>query len=477
MAVLTGFLVLAITIVYPQLFVGTIGGGEVTSTVNGQSPTGSDQPSKPNATSVSINSTSEFLAKVARPALQDPNLEIQLVHSGLEYATQIAFIGDDDMLVLQKNDGKVLRVKDCVLEDESVLDLTVANLVERGLLGIDIYNDTPEGKTFAFIYFTNAREEDGDDAVLENGAEGNRLFRFELVDGKLDNPEPLVYVSAQRGASHNGGNVLVGPDGNVYFTVGDIASHKTRAQNYLNGSTAEGTSSIIRVDRDGKSVGGILGRDPPLNQYYAYGIRNSYGMDFDPVTGKLWDTENGPEHSDEVNLVEPGFNSGWRTIMGFSNSTGFDEKKELVTCLYCSGLTGYLDRWINENVFGIREGRYSDPEFVWKVPIGVTAIKFMHSDKLGSDYLNDIFVADYVLGNIQKFELNENRDAILLENELADKIADDWKETKSVTFAQGFGAITDLDIGPDGYLYLISYGISSDIYRIAPAGTPAPCSA
>ena len=55
---------------------------------------------------------------------------------------------------------------------------------------------------------------------------------------------------------------------------------------------------------------GILGNTYPLNLYYAYGIRNSFGMDFDPVTGKLWDTENGPDYGDEINLVEPGFNSG-----------------------------------------------------------------------------------------------------------------------------------------------------------------------
>ena len=55
----------------------------------------------------------------------------------------------------------------------------------------------------------------------------------------------------------------------------------------------------------------ILGNSYPLNLYYAYGIRNSFGIDFDPITGNLWDSENGPGHSDEINLVEPGFNSGW----------------------------------------------------------------------------------------------------------------------------------------------------------------------
>jgi glucose/arabinose dehydrogenase len=425
---------------------------------------------------VNNNSTAaNFTAKVATPVLHDPDLEIQLVTSGIEFGTQMDFIGNNDMLVLQKNDGKVLRVTDCNIQTQPVLDLTVANLVERGLLGLAVYNNTSEGKTYAFIYFTNARGQDGDDALTGSSPEGNRLYRYELVEGLLQNEKPLAYLSAQRGASHNGGVVLLGPDNNIYFAVGDIASHKTRAQNYHNGSAADGTSSIMRIDPEGRSPGAILGRDEPLSKYYAYGIRNSYGLDFDPVTNNLWDTENGPDHSDEVNLVEPGFNSGWRAIMGFPNATGLDEQ-ELVACLYCSSITGLFDRWVNENVLGIIEGRYSDPEFVWKIPIGVTAIKFLDSNKLGAEYENDVFVADYILGNIHRFELNENRDGFVLGGVLADKTADTWEELESVTFAQGLRTITDLEVGPDGYLYVLAYTPSGNIYRIVPSGTPEPCS-
>jgi aldose sugar dehydrogenase len=56
--------------------------------------------------------------------------------------------------------------------------------------------------------------------------------------------------------------------------------------------------------------------DNPLSKYYAYGIRNSFGLAFDPLTGNVWMTENGPASNDEINLVKPGFNSGWRPIMG-----------------------------------------------------------------------------------------------------------------------------------------------------------------
>jgi hypothetical protein len=59
----------------------------------------------------------------------------------------------------------------------------------------------------------------------------------------------------------------------------------------------------------------------PLNKYYAFGIRNGFGPAFDPVTGKLWDTENGSGYGDEMNLVEPGFNSGWLRVQGMWSVT------------------------------------------------------------------------------------------------------------------------------------------------------------
>jgi glucose/arabinose dehydrogenase len=89
-------------------------------------------------------------------------------------------------------------------------------------------------------------------------------------------------------------------------------------QNYQNGTKADGRAGILRISQNGKSVGnGILGSTFPLNLYYAYGIRNSFGIDWDPITDYLWDSENGPSFGDELNMVLPGFNSGWAAVQGF----------------------------------------------------------------------------------------------------------------------------------------------------------------
>jgi aldose sugar dehydrogenase len=152
------------------------------------------------------------------------------------------------------------------------------------------------------LYFTEAQSKDGGVAI------GNKLYRYEFRNDKLINPKLLIDLPSTPGPYHNGGMVFIGPDGNVYLSIGDInmscgktmdanrscQSFETKAQNNLHGVTPDGRAGILRVTPDGSIVeSGILGTQNPLNMYYAYGIRNSFGMAFDPVTGNLWDTETG----------------------------------------------------------------------------------------------------------------------------------------------------------------------------------------
>ena len=198
---------------------------------------------------------------------------------------------------------------------------------------------------------------------------------------------------------------------------------------------------------------GILGNTYPLNLYYAYGIHNSFGIDFDPVIAKLWDTENGPGFGDEINLVEPGFNSGWNEVQGIWPRKGGPSEDIILN----------PDDLLE---FG-GKAKYSAPEFTWIPTIGPTALKFLNSDKLGMQYQNDIFIGDVHNGRIYHFDLNEARTGLVLQEPLDDKVADDDGETEDIVFGEGFGSISDLEVGPDGYLYVISIGLGG-IYRIVP---------
>jgi glucose/arabinose dehydrogenase len=372
------------------------------------------------------------------PTIKDPNLKIETIATGLALPTTMAFIGPNDILVLEKSKGTVQRIVNGQMLTEPLLQVNVSSEVERGMLGIATSNDNQTGKINVFLYFTEAQ---GGEPVA------SRLYRYELANDKLVNPVLLLDLPAVPGPRHNSGNILIGPDNNLYVSVGDLDGHITLAQNVDGASGVDGSSSILKITQDGQPVGqGILGDSGISKKYYAYGLRNSFGMDFDPVSGKLWDTENGASYGDEINFIEPGFNSGWLQIQGMA-PVDF-EFEDLI------------------NFQG--KGNYSDPEFVWTDTVGPTAIKFLGSDILGNQYRNDIFVSDITQGNIYHFDLTGNRTNLILNGLLADRVSNNSTENQDIIFGEGFGGISDLEVGPyDGYLYVVSLGHGS-IYRIVP---------
>ena len=384
------------------------------------------------------------------------NLSIQRFFRGLVYPSNMAFLGPNDILVTEKTNGTVMRIINGTMLKEPLLDLNVAVSDERGMLGIAVSKESKLPR-YVFVYFTGSQTKDGDDLQGKKPT-GNFLYRYELENNKLVNGKLLLDLPAAPGPHHNAGKILIGPDNNVYVVIGDVDGSRTYTQNVGNGPPSDGTSIIYRITQDGKPVGnGILGTTSPVNKYYAYGIRNSFGLDFDPLTKKLWDTENGPGFGDEINLVEPGFNSGWVKVQGFWIPQTYFGGPVATT-----PPAGLVD-------FG-GKGKYSPPEFVWNQTVGVTAIKFLNSDKLGQQYQNTIFVGDINNGNIYHFELNKNRTSLLLNSSLADKIANTTEERNKVVFAKGFAGISDIEVSPyDGYLYILTFHKSQgSIYRIVP---------
>jgi aldose sugar dehydrogenase len=111
--------------------------------------------------------------------------------------------------------------------------------------------------------------------------------------------------------------------------------------------------------------------------------------------------------------------------------------------------------------------KYSSPEFVWNASVGVTALKFLNSNKLGKQYENNLFVADYNNNNIYSFDLDKERTELVLDNRLNDRIASSDDELSDIVFARGLGVITDIEVGYDGHLYLVSFS-EGKIYRIVP---------
>ena len=390
------------------------------------------------------NNTFQVLPDPTPPTLSDPNIRVEKVIAGLESPTSMAFLDNDDIIITQKDNGRVRLVSNGVLQPQPILQVPVLNNSERGLLGVAIANTTTDSSTkTVFLYYT---EPVGDQAR-------NRIYRYEwngvnnLTGGRL-----ILDLPGEPGPNHNGGKMQIGPDGMLYAVKGDL-NRDGILQNVRDGPPPDDTSVILRVDYNGNGVGNVLsamGAD--LSKYYAYGIRNSFGFDFDPLTGVLWDVEDGPTDYDEINIVLPGFNSGWQKVMG---------------PLGIEGITA-------EDLVLFQGSHYADPVFSWLRSEGVTDMEIFNSTSLGEEYAYNMFVGDINNGNLYFFTINGNRSGLDLGGipGLEDFVANNSEELNAVTLGRGFsGGITDIQTGPDGYLYILTF--SGDLYRVVP-GTPPP---
>ncbi len=392
---------------------------------------------------------SAFTQAVIAQQVFDPNLTVQSYVGGLSAPTGAAIVNSrNDFFVIEKNTGRVQHVRDRRVR-RTLLDLPVSNDSERGLLGIAL-SPTYAQDNFVYLYYT-ASDRDGGTPIC------NAVVRYQYDGEKLVFNRKLKTMPATPGPNHNGGKLAIGPDGKIYVGVGDLNINETTSN--FNTRTVSRHSVIMRLEPYGGSptdnpfysTRNIGTRNEALNDIYAYGVRNSFGMAFDPVTGKLWDSENGRTEYDEINLVEPGFNSGWEKIMGPTNRVG---TPDLIS--------------LGDNA------AYSDPEFSWKANVAPTAMTFMPNGRLGNEYRGDLFVGTTRGGKIMRFDLNRNRDGFILPANLQDLVADStdanrFLESEAITFAQEFGTISDLFAGPGG-MYVVGF-TNGQIYRITESGS------
>jgi glucose/arabinose dehydrogenase len=473
------------------------------------------------------------------PRVVDPKLEVVPVATQLTQPVQMEFIGDNDFFVLEKSTGIVKRVNNGVTS--TALDLTVNSNSERGLLGIALDRHFKfNGSVYLYWSETTlpADNAQGDAVPLL----GNRLDRFHwdgtaltyektlhrnraLQDDASNRTNPSV--PAFRG-NHNGGVVRVGPDGKIYLIVGDTG-RRGQNQNLFDGpfvypqwdgtpmddeiaddqfggpdpDAAHSTGAIYRLNPDGSAPrdnafyrlgaerGGQVGAT--LKKLYAYGIRNSFGMAFDPFSGDLWEQENGDDSFSEINRAEPGFNSGWVQVMGPLDRVA--QFKAIETTRVPNppdpnAANGYYGlqqvRWdpiqiadtpreAYDRLVKLPGSRFSDPEMTWKYEVAPGGIDFVSSKELGKEYRGDLFVgsARGLLrnGNIFRLRIKDNRKEVEADDRrLRDKVADnlgkyDITESESLLFGESFGVTPDIKESPEGTLYVVS-NTQGTVYEI-----------
>lgn len=213
------------------------------------------------------------------------------VKTGLNGPSAFTFAPDGTIWYLERGTGEVHTLNPATDVDHRVFTIAgVDGSGERGALGIALHPQWPATpKVFVYVTRTHA------------GHLQNQLVRFTVSGGAGSNLRILLATPASASPYHNGGRILFGPDHKLYVMIGD-------GHNSANAQDRSGNlrGKILRLDTDGTAA-----RGNPIGRIWSYGHRNSYGFTFDPRTDRLWETENGPGCTDEINLIAKGANFGW----------------------------------------------------------------------------------------------------------------------------------------------------------------------
>ena len=443
------------------------------------------------------------------PAMTDDALGVEPVVTGLTEPTGLAFLADDDFFVIEKSTGQVKRVQGGEA-GEPVLDLAVNFFDERGLLGIALHPDFASNG-YTYLYWTSSGAGEGEGGMLGPDTDvetelpelGNRVDRFVWDGEQLTWDRNIVQMrsntldtdtSGRIRGNHDAGPLVFGQDGTLFIVNGD-QNLRGELQN-IDGAggldAANWTGVVLRVNDDGsipqdnpfvQAASALDGESAEnLARIWAYGVRNSFGLAIHPETGDLWQTENGDDSWDEVNIFPGGANSGWWQLIGPSER--FDEYRQIETesedgtdnpdvppdQLAESGEEA-LSRLVE-----YEGSSFVEPVFAWKYPVAVTSIALVTDDALGDSSANTAWMGTVLTDSLYRYPLAEDGSGFDFGEDagLADLVDDnvqkgDVGESADYVVGTGFGVVTHIVQGPDSFLYVSSIS-NGAVYRIGPAG-------
>ena len=340
------------------------------------------------------------------------------VATGLEHPWGMAFLPNEDILITERA-GRLRILRAGALDPEPIQGVPEVYASGQGGL-LDVALD-PDFAANRVIYLSYAAEGDG--------GNGTRVARATLGDGRVEDLE--VIFTAQplvRSSKHFGSRLAFDRQGYLFITVGE-RGQGDRAQDL-----GDQNGSAIRLHPDGSvpednPFVGVAGARPEI---FSYGHRNAQGLAIHPETGVPWLHEHGARGGDEVNVVRPGVNYGWPVI-----THGID----------------YSGAPIGE---GTHKEGMAQPIHYWVPSIAPSGMAFYDGDAF-PEWRGDLFVGALRSELLARLELDGERvvgEERLLEGAL--------------------GRIRDVEVGPDGLLYLLTDESAGGLYRLEPAeATPA----
>lgn len=256
-------------------------------------------PVPPATPSTPVRSASPTPTASASPTSAKPGKpEADDVVTGLTSPWGLVALKDGSTLVSERDTGKILHIGRGADRAREVTELSAVRPAgEGGLLGLVA---TPDQKT-VFAYFT--------------AADDNRIVSMSWDGSRLGEPEEIL-TGIPKGTRHNGGRLVIGPDGDLYVGTGEVGDAR------LAQDTSSLAGKILRITVDGEPV-----EDNPFdNEVFSYGHRNVQGLAFDDQ-GRLWASEFGDQTWDELNLIKKGANYGWPDAEGSAKIDGLTNPK------------------------------------------------------------------------------------------------------------------------------------------------------
>lgn len=374
-------------------------------------------------------------------------LAVEKVVADLIDPTAFVFLGPDEFLIAEKGTGRVRHVRAGRFRS-TALDLPVNAEGSRGLLGLEL---DPEFASNGLVYLFYAEADGGDGRPWTRHV----VARYRWDGAKLTQPRELVSFprsdTQANPSRHNGGILRFGPDGYLYGQVGDLDRgmfDDPRIEQNTDDGASAGVGGIFRLKSNGRVPADNPFADHPLEEvrrWFVYGVRNGFGLAFDPLTDRLWFSENGPTVYDEINVAVSGMNSGWLLLMGpDSRDARYKANGE--------------EAFDEEDLVMLPGASYQDPVFSWLVPIGVTSVVFLRSDTFPPPLQDALLVGDANTGALYLFRpRGSRRTRLRLRRGLADGVADSRGERIRHMWGRSFGVTSDMRMGPDGNLYVLSF--------------------
>jgi glucose/arabinose dehydrogenase len=346
--------------------------------------------------------------------------KIETVVGSANQLVAMAFTPDGRLLYTERT-GNV-RIVSGTLLGAAVIHFDVNTEGERGLLGIAVDPDF-NANHYVWIYRTTPQGSGGNCGSIEN-----QIVRFTLNGNVGSNPQiDQCYPVDRYQTIHNGGNLHFGPDGKLYVTVGNntgVNDGEDPSQKLISPLGKLHRYTVASGALSTPSDNPFYNTTNAVKSIYAYGLRNSFDFAFDPVSQKVFVTENGDGCDDEINRLLPGNNYGWRPNYPCDDATGPNPAYNTIP-----------------------------PLIYWTPTLAPTGIEFYTGAAI-PEWQNDLFICNFkdATTALHHFKLNTTRTAITAH-----------------TVISGVKCHTDVLTGPDGALYYSENGgwDSGPIKRIA----------